>query len=419
MHISKDRILKYSFEPLAFLKWLLFACVIGVVVGLVSISFYYAFDFVTDLRLAHPWLLFLLPLGGVAIILVYRISGMENDRGTNFVLLAVRENTALPLRTAPLVYISTLITHLLGGSSGREGAILQIGGSISASIGRAMHLDDKDSRIITMCGMSAAFAALFGTPIAAAVFAMEIVSVGVMYYAAIVPCVLSAIIGVGLAETLSVAPTAFHILGMPQTSALLLLQVIAMGVLGAMVSMLFCRAMHLAPALYDKFLPNHLVRAAVGGALVVVLTLIIGSRDYNGAGTQLIAAALAGNAEPEAFLLKILLTALTLGAGFKGGEIVPAFFTGSTFGCAAASLIGLSPSFGAALGMIAVFCGVTNCPLTSILLAFELFGGEQLSMFALVCAISYMLSGYYSLYSEQKIVYSKLRPVYILSLIHI
>lgn len=413
MHISKDRILKYSFEPLAFLKWLLFACVIGVVVGLVSISFYYAFDFVTDLRLAHPWLLFLLPLGGVAIILVYRISGMENDRGTNFVLLAVRENTALPLRTAPLVYISTLITHLLGGSSGREGAILQIGGSISASIGRAMHLDDKDSRIITMCGMSAAFAALFGTPIAAAVFAMEIVSVGVMYYAAIVPCVLSAIIGVGLAETLSVAPTAFHILGMPQTSALLLLQVIAMGVLGAMVSMLFCRAMHLAPALYDKFLPNHLIRAAVGGVLVVVLTLIIGSRDYNGAGTQLIAAALAGNAEPEAFLLKILLTALTLGAGFKGGEIVPAFFTGSTFGCAAASLIGLSPSFGAALGMIAVFCGVTNCPLTSILLAFELFGGEQLSMFALVCAISYMLSGYYSLYSEQKIVYSKLRPVYI------
>ena len=413
MHISKDRILKYSFEPLAFLKWLLFACVIGVVVGLVSISFYYAFDFVTDLRLAHPWLLFLLPLGGVAIILVYRISGMENDRGTNFVLLAVRENTALPLRTAPLVYISTLITHLLGGSSGREGAILQIGGSISASIGRAMHLDDKDSRIITMCGMSAAFAALFGTPIAAAVFAMEIVSVGVMYYAAIVPCVLSAIIGVGLAETLSVAPTAFHFLGMPQTSALLLLQVIAMGVLGAMVSMLFCRAMHLAPALYDKFLPNHLVRAAVGGALVVALTLIIGSRDYNGAGTQLIAAALAGNAEPEAFLLKILLTALTLGAGFKGGEIVPAFFTGSTFGCAAASLIGLSPSFGAALGMIAVFCGVTNCPLTSILLAFELFGGEQLSMFALVCAISYMLSGYYSLYSEQKIVYSKLRPVYI------
>lgn len=413
MHISKDRILKYSFEPLAFLKWLLFACVIGVVVGLVSISFYYAFDFVTDLRLAHPWLLFLLPLGGVAIILVYRISGMENDRGTNFVLLAVRENTALPLRTAPLVYISTLITHLLGGSSGREGAILQIGGSISASIGRTMHLDDKDSRIITMCGMSAAFAALFGTPIAAAVFAMEIVSVGVMYYAAIVPCVLSAIIGVGLAETLSVAPTAFHILGMPQTSALLLLQVIAMGVLGAMVSMLFCRAMHLAPALYDKFLPNHLVRAAVGGALVVALTLIIGSRDYNGAGTQLIAAALAGNAEPEAFLLKILLTALTLGAGFKGGEIVPAFFTGSTFGCAAASLIGLSPSFGAALGMIAVFCGVTNCPLTSILLAFELFGGEQLSMFALVCAISYMLSGYYSLYSEQKIVYSKLRPVYI------
>lgn len=413
MHISRRQFYKAGDQPFTFIKWLLFACIIGIVVGLVSITFYYAFDFVTELRLAHPWLLYLLPVGGVAIILLYRVSGMEKDRGTNFVLLAVRENTVLPLRTAPLVYISTLITHLFGGSSGREGAILQIGGSISSSIGRVMHLDDKDSRIITMCGMSAAFSALFGTPIAAAVFAMEMVSVGVMYYAAIVPCTLSAIIGVSLAAYLGVAPTAFQVVGLPDYSAVLVLQVIAMGVLCAFLSVIFCMLMHITPKLYEKYLPNPLIRVALGGALVIGISLLIGTRDYNGAGSQVIASAISGSAKPEAFLFKMILTALTLGAGFKGGEIVPVFFTGSTFGCVAASLIGLSPSYGAALGLVAVFCGVTNCPLTSIFLAFELFGGAHLPMFALVCAISYMLSGYYSLYTEQKIMYSKLRPVFI------
>lgn len=413
MHISRHKLYKAGDQPFTFIKWLLFSCVIGLVVGAVATTFYYAFDFVTELRLAQPWLLFLLPVGGLAIILIYRYSGMEKDRGTNFVLLAVRENSALPLRTAPLVYISTLITHLFGGSSGREGAILQIGGSISSSIGRLMHLDDKDSRIITMCGMSAAFAALFGTPIAAAVFAMEMISVGVMYYAAIVPCTLSAIIGVALASFLGVPPTAFHIVSMPDYSVVLMLQVIALGILCAALSVVFCLLMHVTPKLYEKYLPNPLIRVAVGGALVIGISLLLGTRDYNGAGSSVIAAAIGGSARPEAFLIKMILTALTLGAGYKGGEIVPVFFTGSTFGCVAASLLGLSPSFGAALGLVAVFCGVTNCPLTSILLAFELFGGAQLPMFALVCAISYMLSGYYSLYTEQKIMYSKLRPVYI------
>lgn len=413
MHISTRKIKKAGYEPFTFLKWLLFACIIGLLVGFVATTFYYAFNYVTELRLDNPWLLYLLPLGGAAIILIYRYSGLEKDRGTNFVLLAVRENSALPLRTAPLVYISTLITHLFGGSSGREGAILQIGGSISSALGRVMHLDDKDSRVITMCGMSAAFAALFGTPIAAAVFAMEMVSVGVMYYAAIVPCTLSAIIGVSLAGALGVSPTAFQIAAVPDFSVVLLLQVIAMGVMCAALSAVFCMVMHLSPKLYERYLPNPILRAAVGGAIVIALSLLFGTRDYNGAGTEIISAAIGGSARPEAFLFKIILTALTLGAGFKGGEIVPVFFTGSTFGCVCAGLLGLSPSFGAALGLVAVFCGVTNCPLTSLFLAFELFGGAQLPMFALVCAISYMLSGYYSLYSEQKIMYGKLRPVYI------
>lgn len=396
-----------------FVRWVLFSAVIGVVVGLVSSAFYLCFAWATGVQTKWPWLLYLLPVGGAAIVLLYRVCGMEKDRGTNFVLVAVRENAPLRLRTAPLVFLSTIITHLVGGSSGREGAILQIGGSISSKIGQWVHLDEKDSRVITMCGMSAAFAALFGTPLAAAIFAMEVVSVGVLYYAALVPCTLSALIGVWVAGLCGVAPTSFPLSGVPELEPLSMLRVLVLGLLLALVSILFCRIMHGVSHLYDRFLPHPLLRAIVGGVLVVLLTLLVGSRDYNGAGSGVIAAAIGGQARPEAFLLKIVFTALTLGAGFKGGEIVPAFFAGSTFGCVAAPLIGLPAPFGAALGMVAVFCGVTNCPLTSLLLAFEVFGGGGLPLFAIVCAVTYMLSGYDSLYSEQKIMYGKFRAEYI------
>ena len=269
---TEGRLRRLLEQPGTFLKWVLFAGVIGLAAGGVSSAFYYALNAVTALREANPWLLWLLPLGGVAIVLLYRICGMEKDRGTNFVLVAVRENQPLRLRTAPLIFAGTVLTHLLGGSSGREGAILQIGGSLSSKIGRWMHLDDKDSRIITMCGMSAAFSALFGTPLTAAMFAMEVTSVGVLYYAAIVPCVLSAIIGLWVAQLCGVPPTAFSLQGVPNLTPVTLLQCIGMGVLFALLSILFCRMMHAAPRLYDKYLPNPVARAAAGGALVIALT---------------------------------------------------------------------------------------------------------------------------------------------------
>lgn len=413
-------------HPAVFLKWIVFACVIGVAVGGVSTAFYFAFHIVSGLRAGHPWLIFFLPVGGAAIVLLYRVCGMERDRGTNFVLAAVRENKPLPLRTAPLVFLSTVLTHLVGGSSGREGAILQIGGSISSAIGRWVRLDDKDSRVITMCGMSAAFSALFGAPLTAAMFAMEVVSVGVLYYAAIVPCVLSAIVGLWVAKYFGVPATAFDLVGIPNLTPLSLAQVICMGVLFAALSVLFCRVMHSAGKIYEKFLHRPVVRAAVGGGLVIGLTFLVwlwnpGTYDYNGAGEAVLTAAISGQARPEAFLLKMLFTAVTLGAGFKGGEIVPAFFTGATFGCVFSPLLGLHPSFGAGLGMVSVFCGVTNCPMTSLLLSLELFAGnsygmfsgQSLCLFAVSIAVSYMLSGYYGLYSAQKIVYSKFRPVFI------
>ncbi len=393
------------------LRWIVLSCIVGLLVGAVSVGFHYGVEAATELRMSHPWMLWFLPVGGIVIVLLYKACGIEEDRGTNLVLVAVRENEPMALRTAPLIILSTIITHLFGGSSGREGAVLQIGASIASRLGRRVKLSEHTCRILVVCGMSAAFSALFGTPITAAIFAMEVVHVGVIHYSAIVPSLLSALVGLQVAQWFQVAPAAFAVSGVPVLEPLSLVKIIGMGILFAILSILFYQTMHLSAHLYQKYMKKPFLRAAAGGGLVILVTLLSGSYDYNGVGMGVIKAAVSGTARPEAFAFKILLTALTLGAGFKGGEIIPAFFAGATFGCVAGPFLGLPASFSAALGMVSVFCGVTNCPITSIILAYELFGGAGLPFFALSCAVSYMLSGYGGLYSEQKIVYSKLKPV--------
>lgn len=414
MPAFSPRIRGHIDEALTFLKWVLYACNIGLIVGAVAVAFHYGIDWAAQFRAHQPWVILFLPLGGVVIVLLYRWSGMERDRGTNLVLTAVREAEPIRLRTAPLIFLSTILTHLVGGSAGREGAALQLGGSIGAWVGRKIHLDEKDRRIMVMCGMSAAFSALFGTPLTAMLFSMEVVSVGVMYYAALVPCTVSALTAFQVAQAMGLHQSPGYEIGLEAAlGPVTMVQAAALGILCALVSILFCQAVHTAPKVYARFLPNPLLRAAAGGALVLVLTLLVGSQDYNGAGDAVIRRMLAGETIPAAFLLKILFTALTLGAGFRGGEIVPALFTGAAFGTLAGPLLGLPHGFGGALGMAAVFCGATNCPLTSLMLAFELFGGGSLPLCALCCGVSYMLSGYYGLYSEQKIVYSKFRTRWI------
>lgn len=396
-----------------FLKWVAAACLMGLLLGGVGAAFYYGIQTATRLREELPWLLYLLPVAGLCIVGLYHLAGVR-DRGTNFVLIAVKENEPMALRTAPLIFLSTVLTHLCGGSSGREGASLQIGASMASWTGRRLGMGESDGKILVVCGMAAAFSALFGTPVTAAVFAMEVVHVGVMHYSAIVPCMLSSLVASGLAGRLGVVPEFYHLGDIPPLAALsplVVLRVLGLGLLCAFLSILFCKLMHAAPRVYQRLLPNPALRVMAGGALVIGLTFLAGTRDYNGAGSAVIHAAIGGETRPEAFLLKMLFTTVTLGAGFKGGEIVPVFFTGATFGCAAGPLLGLEPSLGAAVGMIAVFCGVTNCPISSIMLAAELFGGRGLPLFALACAVSYMLSGYIGLYTEQEIVYSKLRPV--------
>ena len=399
---------------LIFARWCAFAVIIGVTLGVVGTAFHHALDWAGEMRAAHDWLLYPLPLVGVFIAFWYARADMPLERGTNYILTSVRENHAVRLRLAPSIFVTSVLTHLCGGSAGREGAALQLGGAISGNIGRLMRLDERDARTITMCGMAAGFAALFGTPLAATVFAMEVVSVGVMYYAALFPCVLSALTAHRVAAALGGESTRFALRGVPaQAEPLLLARLVLFGIACAVLSALVCILFHRIGHLLKARFPNQYVCAAVGGTAVVLLSLALGTRDYNGAGMAVIERAVAGEAAYSAFLLKLVMTAITIGVGYKGGEIVPVLFIGATFGAAYGGFFGLAPSFAAGLGMTAVFCGVTNAPMTSILLAYELFGGQSLGLFALVISISYMLSGYYGLYSEQKILYSKMRPQFI------
>ena len=267
---------------------------------------------------------------------------------------------------------------------------------------------------MVMCGMSAAFSALFGTPLTAAVFAMEVVSVGVMYYAALVPALVSALVAFELAKFTGMhLSVGYSITDFAQMEPVTLMRIAVLGLLCALVSILFCKCMHHAPHIYAKVFKDPVARAAAGGMLLLLMTIAVGCQDYNGAGDAVIRRMLGGETIPQAFLMKIIFTAVTLGAGFRGGEIVPVLFTGCAFGTFVGPILGLPHGFSGALGMAAVFCGATNCPLSSILLSYELFGGQGLPMFALACGVSYALSGYYGLYSEQKIVYSKFRTEWI------
>ena len=395
------------------IRWVIFAILSGLIVGGIGTLFYFGMYLVTLTRTKNPWLIFLLPVSGLVIVGCYRLLHDEKDTGTNLVLSAIHSDEELPLRMAPLIFLSTLITHLFGGSAGREGAALQLGGSIGNGLGKLFRFDDKDKHIMIMCGMSAAFSALFGTPMAAAVFSMEVVSVGVMYYAALVPCVISSLVASMVARYFGVSQELFLIENIPAFRFLPAVKISVLAVLCAGVSILFCIMLHSSDHLYKRFFKNAYIRIFVGGCLVIALTLLVGDQTYNGAGMNMIEQYMQGQVPPEAFILKMLFTAVTLGAGFKGGEIVPSFFTGAAFGCLFGNILGFSPSLCTAVGMTAVFCGVTNCPITALLISFELFGYDAMPYFLLAVAFSYMLSGYYGLYSSQKIIYSKYKTNYI------
>ena len=394
------------------IPWMILAVVIGLAAGGVSCLLSLGVRYATGLRTQYGWLLYLLPAAGLFIVFIYRLCGIREDRGTNLVIQSIHESEHLPAVMAPLILVSTVVTHLCGGSSGRESAGLQIGGSIAHNLGRLLKLSDEDERTITMCGMSAAFSALFGTPMTAAFFAMEVESVGMMQYSSLIPCVISSLVASALSKRLGIMPEIFSVSVVPELSAWRAVITALFALLCAGLSFVFCIAVHGSGKLMGKIKDPYL-RIAAGGCAVIALTLICRTRLYNGASMGLIEMSFEGGAPYEAFLLKMVFTAVTLGAGYKGGEIVPSLCIGASFGCAVANLLGFDPALCSAIGMAAMFCGVTNCPISSLLLSFELFGYEGMPYYLLAIAFSYAFSGYHGLYRSQKILYSKFHNRYV------
>ncbi len=395
----------------ALAKWMLVGALIGSVGGFIGSAFHMGVDFATTLRLNHPWVLYLMPVGGLAIVGLYKLTKTEG-KGTNAIIESVHFGANVPAILVPVIFLATVITHLVGGSAGREGAALQIGGGIGHSAGKLLRMGEKDLPLATLCGMAGVFSALFGTPLTATVFALEVISVGVLYYAGLVPCITASMMGYVVSHLMGVAPTRFRGVPIPRLDVVTMVKVTALAAAAAVVSILFVRALHLTEKGAEKYLKSPWLRIVAGSAVLIGLSLLTGG-DYNGAGMDVITRATAGEADALAWVWKIVFTALTIGVGFKGGEVVPSFFVGATFGCFAGGLLGIDPGFGAALGLIAVFCGAVNCPLASMVLSMELFGGRGLLYFAMTCAVSYALSGYCGLYSSQTILYSKLRAEYI------
>ena len=392
----------------SFIKWILIALLTGTAGGIVGSLFHLSVGYATSLRSAQGWLLYILPVAGLLIVLIYRFSHTEN-KSTNTIIESIQSGERVPIALMPAIFLSTVITHLCGGSAGREGAALQIGGSIGNFAGRLCKLDDTDVRIATLSGMSAVFSALFGTPLTATVFALEVVSVGIIHYSAFVPCLTASLAALGVSKLFGIAGEHFII---PAVSLEwgMLLRVAGLSILCALLSILFCLVMHGSEHMLRKIIPDDFLRVFAGGAVIVGLTLLLRTGEFNGAGMESIKAAIEeGFARPDAFFWKLLFTAITLGAGFKGGEVVPCFFVGATFGCVIGSLMGIPAGFAAAVGLVCVFCGAVNCPIASILLSVELFGSGSVVYFAMSCAIAYMLSGYFGLYSSQRFIYSKLK----------
>lgn len=401
LKLSVDRIL-------ILLKWLVFAGITGVILGAVGAYFSQSIAFVTKLRTNYPWVMYLLPFVGLIIALIYKFE--NKGGGTNLVLESVQKGETIPFRMAPMIFVSTILSHFGGASVGREGAALQLGGSIAQTIGKIFKLDEKNTKIMIMCGMAAGFSGLFGTPLAATVFALEVAMVGAVQYSALVPCTVAALTAYEVGQRCGCQAERFHVAEIPEFALKGALLIGLLALLCAGLSVIFCKALHGAEHLNKKYIKNPYLRVFAGGVVVILLSKVLGTTEYLGGGMNIVERAVEGEVIWCAFLLKILFTAVSLGAGFKGGEIVPTLFVGGTFGCLFGQIAGFSPSLCAACGMIALFSAVTNSPLASLVLGFELFGFEGMPYYLIAVAIGYMESGYFGLYHSQTVKYSKMEP---------
>ncbi|MBE6731346.1 MAG: chloride channel protein [Ruminococcaceae bacterium] len=409
---SKINNLKEKYEyiksVITFFKWLFLSTSIGIIVGGICSLFAHTLEFAVNLRGTYPKIILLLPFFGLLIVFLYKICKDDDDKGTNTIVASIQESSDIPFKMAPLIFISTVITQLAGGSAGREGAAVQLGGSIAKRLGKTLKLSEDSQRGIILCGMSAGFSALFGTPMAAAIFSLEVISVGIMHYSALVPCVTASLMAHFVAEGFNVEGEKFLIHFVPMASPENLFKIALFAVIVGGISSIFCIALHKVEHIFEKYIRNQYLRIFIGGCLVIILCVVFGTEKYLGSGMEIIEFIyLRGEAEWYSCLLKILFTAVTIGAGFKGGEIVPSLCIGACLGVFASDIIGMHHGIVMACGMVGLFCGVTNCPLTSLLLAFELFGVSGAPFYLVTVAVSYMVSGSHRLYKKQQILYSK------------
>ena len=392
---------------ITFVKWGLFGLLMGILGGLLGAGFHHALHFVTHLRAEHNWLIFLLPVGGLVSVGIYTLFRQRSNRGTNQIIDAVLDGEEVSPLVAPTIFLATATTHFFGGSAGREGAALQLGGATASLLSKLFHLNGNDRKILIMSGMSAVFAGLFGTPLTAALFCMEFESVGTIFSPALLPCYIASFTAAKISGLLGVHAEGLLL----ETAAVITLgnvwRFLLLAVLVSLVGILMCWVFHKAEHLAAHHVKNPWLRIVLGGALVMGLTLLVGDHRYNGAGMDMALGAVEGHAQWFDFLLKMLFTAITLAAGFKGGEIVPTFCIGATFGCVLGGLLGLDAGLCGALGLVGLFCCATNSPFASIVLSIEMFGGANLHLFALVCVICFVLSGHSGLYSSQIIQFAK------------
>jgi len=397
--LNTNNVIKFK----SVLNLIFLSLLIGVFSGVIGTLFAKCISFVTTIRIQYVNLIYLLPLAGLFIVFLYKklkVSGV----GTNQVISSCEENTGVSFLLMPAIFLGTAISHLFGASVGREGAALQIGGGLASLLSRIFHLDEQKRKILTYCGMAGLFSAVFGTPLAAFFFSLQIAYVWKINLKSVIPTFIASGLSYFTSKLLNAHHEHFYIKSLPDFSLGLILKVILIAILSALIAMLFCYSLRWSKKLFKYLFKNEYLRIAIGGIITVFLTVLLRNTDYNGAGINIIEQIFEnGNFAPEAFFIKLVFTCIAIASGFKGGEIVPSLFIGATFGALIASLLGIPVELGALVGMTALFCGATNCPLAAIFLSLEMFSGKGLLFILISVLVSYVVSGRISLYSAQKI----------------
>jgi len=384
------------------IKWLLICLLIGSLVGSISAFFLLSLDWATNFRESHLWIIALLPIGGFIIGLSYYLYGDSVVKGNNLLLEEFHSpKKVIPFRMVPLVLFGTILTHLFGGSAGREGTAVQMGAAIADRFTTILKLSKRDRQIILIVGISAGFAAVFGTPLAGGIFALEVLVLGRIRLDAIVPSFMGAVLANYFCEIWGVSHTHYFISEVAEMNPKNLLWSLLAGIIFGLVAMLFSKSTHFWSNLFSKYIKYPPLRPTIGGAILAIVIFSMGTTKYIGLGIPTIVDAFNNNLNSYDFLLKILFTSFTLGAGFKGGEVTPLFFIGATLGNVLIWFIPLPMSLLAGMGFVAVFAGATNTPIACTIMGIELFGIESGVFIAIACSAAYLFSGHSGVYGSQ------------------